>query len=102
MATTFAFLGMLLLSMVVALLAALQLGDFFGASGEFGLVIALVAGFAVFALVAFAIADAATRRAGAFTVLAPILAGLAFWAVILPGLRQKDARRPANPVAVGP
>ena len=42
MATAFAFLGMLLMSMVVALLAALQLGDFFGAGDEFGLVIALV------------------------------------------------------------
>ena len=39
MATAFAFLGIWLISMVVALLAALQLGDFFGANDEFGLVI---------------------------------------------------------------
>jgi hypothetical protein len=101
MATTFAFLGMLLLSMVVALLAALQLGDFFGASGEFGLVIALVAGFAVFALLAFAIADAATRRAGVLTFVALILAVLAFAPVVLPGLVQKIAEHSTNPFTVG-
>ncbi len=50
MAAVFAFLGMLLISMVVALLAALQLGDFFGASSEFGLVILLVMAFAAVAL----------------------------------------------------
>ena len=44
MAAVFAFLGMLLISMVVALLAALQLGDFFNASGEFGSVILGVVG----------------------------------------------------------
>ena len=36
---------MLLISLVVALLAALQLGDFFGASDEFGLVILVVMAF---------------------------------------------------------
>ena len=36
---------MLLISLVVALLAALQLGDFFGANDEFGLVILGVVGF---------------------------------------------------------
>ena len=63
MAAVFAFLGMLLISMVVALLAALQLGDFFNASGEFGLVILGVAAFTVLALLVFAIAYRADRRA---------------------------------------
>ena len=45
MAAVFAFLGMLLISMLVALLAALQLGDFFNANDEFGLVILGVVGF---------------------------------------------------------
>ena len=35
MAAAFAFLGMLLVSLVVAVLAALQLGDFFLAGDEF-------------------------------------------------------------------
>ena len=36
MAAVFAFLGMLLISMLVALLAALQLGDFFRDAGHGG------------------------------------------------------------------
>ena len=56
MAAVFAFLGMLLISMVVALLAALQLGDFFNASDEFGLVILGVVAFTTVALAVFAIA----------------------------------------------
>ena len=39
MAAVFAFLGMLLISLLVALLATLQLGDFFLANNEFALVI---------------------------------------------------------------
>ena len=54
----FAFLGMLLISLVVALLAALQLGDFFGANDEFMLVIAGVAAFAIVAMAVFAVAYA--------------------------------------------
>ena len=54
---------MLLISMVVALLAALQLGDFFDASGEFGLVILGVVAFTIFSLAVFALAYALTRRA---------------------------------------
>ena len=66
MAAAFAFLGIWLISLVVALLAALQLGDFFGANAEFGLVILGVMGFTVFALLVFALAyahGAARRRA---------------------------------------
>ena len=64
MAAVFAFLGMLLISMLVALLAALQLGDFFNASGEFGLVILGVVAFTTFALAVFALAYRVTRRVG--------------------------------------
>ena len=65
---------MLLISMLVALLAALQLGDFFGASGEFGLVILGVVASRVLALLVFALAYRVTRRAGVLTVVALVLA----------------------------
>ena len=74
MAAAFAFLGMLLISLVVALLAALQLGDFFGANDEFGLVILGVTGFTVFALLVFALAYAVARRAAVLTFVALALA----------------------------
>ena len=56
MAAVFAFLGMLLISLVVALLAALQLGDFFHANDDFGLVILGVVGFTVSRMAVFALA----------------------------------------------
>ena len=101
MATTFAFLGILLISMVVALLAALQLGDFFGADNEFGVVILAVAGFTVLALLVFALAYSLTRRAGALTGVALILAAFALAPVVLPGLVQMIADRSTNPFTVG-
>ena len=83
------------MSLVVALLAALQLGDFFGANDEFGLVILGVMGFTVFALLVFALAYAATRRAAVLTFVALILAALALAPVALPGL-DPDDRRPLD------
>lgn len=100
MAAFFAFLGMLLLSMVVALLAVLQLGDFFGANDEFGLVIASVMGFSVVALAVFAIVFAKARRGAAITWAALVLAIVALAPVALPGLVQKIADRSNNPFAV--
>src|SRR5437764_14217370 len=101
MAAVCAFLGMLLISMLVALLAALQLGDFFSASGEFGLVILGVVAFTVFALAVFALAYAVTRRAGVLTAVAVILAIVALAPAALPGLIQKIADRSQNPFTVG-
>ena len=101
MAAFFAFLGTLLLSMVVALLAVLQLGDFFGANDEFGLVIAGVMGFSVLAIAVFAVAFAKARRGVAITWVALILAVLALTPVALPGLVQKIADRSNNPFTVG-
>ena len=101
MSAAFAFLGMLLVSMVVALLAALQLGDFFGANDEFVLVIAGVMGFAAFALAVFALAYALTRRAGVLTLAALVLAVLALGPVVLPGLVQTIADRSTDPYTLG-
>jgi hypothetical protein len=101
MATIFAFLGMLLISLLVALLAALQLGDFFGANDEFVLVIAGVVAFTVFALAVFALVHIVTRRAGALTLVALILAVFALAPVVLPSFIQKIADRSTNPYTVG-
>jgi hypothetical protein len=97
----FAFLGMLLISLLVALLAALQLGDFFFANNEFALVIAGVAGFTTVALAVFAVAYALARRAGVLTAVALGLALLALAPVALPGLIQKIADRSTNPYTIG-
>ena len=101
MAATFAFLGMWLISLVVALLAALQLGDFFGANTEFGLVIVGVMGFTVFSLLVFALAYVIARRAAVLAFVALALAVIAIAAVALPGLVQAIADRSANPNTVG-
>ena len=101
MAAFFAFLGMLMLSMVIALLAVLQLGDFFGANDEFGLVILGVMVFSILSLAVFAIVFAKARRGAAITWTALILAILALYPVALPGLVQKIADRSNNPFTVG-
>ena len=101
MAAAFAFLGMWLISLVVALLAALQLGDFFGANTEFGLVILGVMGFTIFALLVFALAYAVARRAVVLAFVALALAAVALASVALPGLIQVIADRSTNPYTVG-
>jgi hypothetical protein len=101
MAAVFAFLGMLLISMVVALLAALQLGDFFNASDEFGLVILSVVAFTIVALAVFALAYRVARRAWMLTFVAWILAVIALAPLALPRLIQKIADHSHNPFTVG-
>jgi len=101
MAAVFAFLGMLLISILVALLAALQLGDFFSAGGEFGLVILGVVAFTSVSLAVFALAYRVTRRVGALTVVAVALGIAALAPLALPGLIQKIADRSNNPYTVG-
>ena len=101
MAAAFAFLGIWLISLVVALLAALQLGDFFGANAEFGLVILGVMGFTVFAQLVFALAYAVARHAAVLAFMALALAAAALALVALPGLIQAIADRSTNPYTVG-
>ena len=101
MAAVFAFLGMLLISMVVALLAALQLGDFFRANDEFILIIAGVAGFTAVSWIVFALAYAVARSTRMLNAIALALGVLAFAPAVLPGLIQKIADRSTNPGTVG-
>jgi hypothetical protein len=101
MPTTIAFLGMLLISMLVALLATLQLGDFFLANDEFSFVIAGVAGFTAMSLAALAIAYTAAERAAQLTAIALLLALLALSPVALPGLIRAIAAHSTNPYSIG-
>src|SRR6267154_2758060 len=101
MAAVFAFLAMLLISMLVALLAALQLGDFFNANDEFSLVILGVVAFTSVSLAVFALAYRVTRRAGVLTAVAVILVSVALAPAALPGLIRKIADRSHNPYTVG-
>ena len=101
MSAVFAFLGILLISMLVALLAALQLGDFLFANDEFVLVIAGVAGFAAVSLAVFAVVYAVAQRDVVLTAVTLVLAVLALAPVALPGLIQQIADRSTNPYSIG-
>jgi hypothetical protein len=101
MAAAFAFLGILLTSLLVAELAALSLGDFFGADSEFQLVIAGVAIFAAFALAVFAIVYARTERVRALNGTAILLAVLAGAIVAVPAVVPWIASHSGNPFTVG-
>ena len=100
MAAIFAFLGMLLLSLVVALLAALQLGDFFRAGEEFVPILTVIAIFAAAAIVVFAIAHAVAKRLRAINAIAAALSLLAVAVVALPSLVERIAERLSDPFAV--
>jgi hypothetical protein len=97
MAAAFAFLGILLTSLLVAELAALSLGDFFVADSEFQLVIAGVAVFATFALTVFAVVYARTARTRALNGTAVLLALLAVAIVAIPGVVSWIASHSGNP-----
>jgi hypothetical protein len=101
MAAAFAFLGILLTSLLVAELAALSLGDFFGADNEFQLVIAGVAVFATFSLAVFAVVYARTERLQALNGTAIVLALLAVTIVAVPGVVPWIASHSGNPFTVG-
>jgi hypothetical protein len=102
MAAVFAFLGMLLLSLVVALLAALQLGDFFRAGEEFVPILTVIAIFAAAAIVVFAIAHAVAKRLRAINAIAAALSLLALALAALPSLVERIAERLSDPFAVAP
>jgi len=101
MAAIFAFLGMFLISLVVALLAAFQIGDYFRTGDEFVLVIVVLAIFAAAAIVAFAIGSAKARGLRTLNWIAFVLAMAAFVPVSTPRLVGWIALRSANPYTMG-
>lgn len=86
MAAVFAFLGIYLTSLLVAELAALSLGDFFGTNDEFIVVLAVVAAFATLAAIVFAIVYGTVKRARPLNGVALLLGLVAIIAVAVPSL----------------
>jgi len=101
MAAAFAFLGIFLTSLLVAELAALSLGDFFGANDEFALVLAAVAAFTTFITVVFAVCYATVKRVRAINAVALVLALLAVTLVAVPGLIPWIANFSGSPFTIG-
>jgi hypothetical protein len=91
-----AYVGIFLLSLFVALLAALQLADYFGATDELAAVLIAVATFATVAMAVLAIAARRARGTAAIDTTAALLALLAFAPLALHA--ATDA--PAGPFAV--
>jgi hypothetical protein len=100
MAAAFAFLGMWLLSLVVALLATLQLGDFFRSGDELLLVIVALAAFATVSIAVLGIGYALAKRADAFNAIAFALAIVALGLVLWPGALARIAARTSDPYAL--
>ena len=73
MSAFLAFLGTYLLSLFVALLAALQLADYFAATEEFALVLMALPVFVTVSMVAFGVASAAARGPVVFNAVASCL-----------------------------
>jgi hypothetical protein len=101
MSAALAFTGTFLLSLFVALLAALQLADYFGANEELILVLMTLPVFAFVSLLAFLVVNAVAKRPSAFHWIALLLALLALSPLALPILVQMIADRSTNPFTFG-
>lgn len=100
MSAFLAYLGTFLLSLFVALLAALQLADYFAAGEEFALVLIALPVFVAVSMLAFAIASATARQPVVFNALASCLALLAFAPLAIPLLMKTPATPPQGPFAM--
>jgi hypothetical protein len=92
---------MLLISLLVALLATLQLGDFFLANNEFVIVISYVVVFTVASLAAFLVASSRATRPSHLVYIALVLVLFALAPLALPSLIQAIAAHSTNPYSVG-
>ncbi len=101
MGTSFVFLGTLLLSQFVALLAALQLADHFRATEEFIAVMMGLILFAIIAVVVFAIIYNTARSARAFQTAALMLIIFVMVLLALPSLIMAATQRTAAPIRIG-
>ncbi|MET0669854.1 MAG: hypothetical protein ABWY14_05155 [Tardiphaga sp.] len=100
MSAFLAFLGTFLLSLFVALLAALQLADYFAATEEFGLVLIALLVFVTICLLAFVAANIEARQPRVFNAVAAGLALLAFIPLAFPALVKTAADRSTNPFSI--
>jgi hypothetical protein len=94
-------LGVLLLSLVVGLLAALQLADFFHATDELVIVLCANAVFGTLSMAVFAATAAQARQASAINAAAGLLALLAGALAFLPRFVQWIADHSTNPFTIG-
>jgi hypothetical protein len=101
MSAVLAFIGTFLLSLFVALLAALQLADYFGANDELILVLMTLPVFTFVCLLAFLVANLTAKRPLVFHWVAVVLALLALSPLALPVAVQMIADRSTNPFTVG-
>jgi hypothetical protein len=101
MATTVAFIGIFLISLVVALLAAFQIGNQFQTGDELVLVLAAIAIFATAAIVTFAAGFARARNLRSINWIAFVLAAAAFAPVSTPRSVEWIAAHAANPTTMG-
>jgi hypothetical protein len=97
MGTAATFVGIFLLSLVVALMVALQFADFFRAEEEFIAVILTLFVFSTAAMIAFAIAYGAATRIRILHGMAIALAVLALALAGLPPLTEWIENRSSNP-----
>jgi hypothetical protein len=95
----FAFLATLIVSLVVALLAALQLGDFFRAGDELLVLLVVVTSFAALAIVVFAIGYRLAPRLRTLNAIAATLAVVATALATLPV--ERIAARAGVPSTTG-
>jgi hypothetical protein len=101
MGAAFAFLGILVLSLIVALLAALQLADHFRAGDEFAVVTAVLAAFAAGSIAVLGIVSAGAKGVRSLNRVATGLAVLALILAALPGGAEWIAGRSSDPFSIG-
>ena len=97
----FALLATLIVSLVVALLAALQLGDFFRAGDELLAVLIAVAGFAVLSITVLATGYRLAKRPRTLSAIAGGLALAATALALWPGTVERIAARSGAPLPAG-
>ncbi len=100
MSAFLAFLGTFLLSLFVALLAALQLADYFAATEEFALVLITLPVFVTICLLAFIAANVLARQPRVFNAVAACLALLAFMPLAFPAFVKTATDRSTNPFSL--
>jgi hypothetical protein len=101
MAGFFTLLGALLLSLVVGLLAGLQLADFFYATDELVIILCANAVFGTVAIAVLAATAARARQASAINAAAGLLALLAGALAFLPRFVQWIADHSIHPFTIG-
>ena len=101
MGALLAFFGIFLLSLLVAVLAALQLGDFFRSTEEFAVVLMAIPIFSFVIMLVFAWAYAEGREARVFHRVAIFLALIAIGIVTVPATLDAVARRSASSSGMG-